>query len=279
MGINREKVLDAANKYVEKKKYDKAIVEFRRVMEADPNDSRTLHKIGELQAKMGLYAEAVDTFEAVARLYQSGGFAQRAVAVYKQIREILAQHPQLEARYGHVAPKLADLYRELGLTSEAQMLLNELGNLYMRQQREAEALEVFKKLAEIDHANPLAHLRVAEAMSRARDIDGAVEAFKTAATQLVQMERRDDAITVLERLLHHRADPDQARICAELYLARQRPPHDGMQALAKLQICYQASPRDVQVLTLLARAFELIGQRDKALDIHREIARLSGARS
>lgn len=279
MAINREKILDAANKYVEKKKYDKAIVEFRRIVDADPNDSRTLHKIGELQAKMGLYAEAVDTYEGVARLYQHGGFAQRAVAVYKQIREILAHHPQLEARYGHVAPKLVDLYREIGLTNDALTLLNELGTTYMRQQREAEALEVFKKIAEIDNANPLAHLRVAEGLSRAREISGAVEAFKTAARQLIEMDRRDDAITVLERLLHHQHDPEQARICAELYLARQRPPHDGMQALAKLQLCYQANPRDVHVLTLLAQAFELIGQRDKALNIHREIARLSGARS
>lgn len=279
MAINREKVLGEAQKYVEKKKYDKAIVELRKVMDADPSDSRTLHKIGELQTKLGLYADAVDTYEAVGRLYQHGGFAQRAVAVYKQIREILAAHPQLEARYGHVAPKLVDLYREIGLTNDALTLLNELAMTYQRQQREAEALEAFKKLAEIDHANPLAHLRVAEGLSRARDIDGAVEAFRTAATQLIEMERRDDAITVLERLLHHRQDPDQARICAELYLARQRPPHDGMQALAKLQICYQAMPRDIGVLTLLARAFDLIGQRDKAMNIQREIQRLSGARS
>lgn len=276
MAINREKILGEAQKFVEKRKYDKAIVELRKVMDADPNDSRTLHKIGELQGKLGLFAESIDTYEAVGRLYQHGGFAQRAVAVYKQIREILAAHPELASRYGHVAPKLVELYREIGLTSDAMALLNELAMMYQRQQREPEMFDAFKKIAEIDHANPLAHLRVAEGASRARDIDAAVEAFKTAASQLVQMERRDDAITVLERLLQHRADPDQARLCAELYLARQRPPHDGMHALAKLQICYQASPRDIGVLQMLAQAFELIGQRDKALNIHREIARLSG---
>ena len=278
MAFNREKVLAEAQKYIEKRKYDKAIVELRRVMEADPNDSRSLHKIGELQAKLGQFAEAIDTYEGVGRLYQHGGFAQRAVAVYQQIRDILRAHPQLEPRYGHIAPKLVDLYRELGLTSDALVLLNELATNYQRQHREPEALEADRKLAEIDHANPLAHLRVAEALSRARDIDGAVGAFQTAARQLIEMERRDDAIQVLERLLHHRPDPEAARTCAELYLARQRPPHDGMHALSKLQICYQANPRDVSVLSLLATAFELIGQRDKALNIHREIARLSGGR-
>lgn len=278
MAFNRDKALAEAQKYIEKRKYDKAIVELRRVMDADPNDSRTLHKIGELQAKLGLIAESVDTYEAVARLYQHGGFAQRAVAVYKQIREILQAHPQLEPRYGHVGPKLVDLYRELGLTNDALVLLNELAGIYQRQQREAEALDAYRKLAEIDSGNPLAHLRVAEALSRARDVDGAVLGFETAARLLLEMQRRDDAIQVLERLLHHRADPQHAKTCAELYLARQRSPQDGMQALAKLQLCYQMNPRDVNVLSMLARAFEMIGQRDKALNIHREIARLSGAR-
>lgn len=278
MAFNREKTLAEAQKYIEKRKYDKAILELRRVVDADPNDSRSLHKIGELQAKLGQFAEAVDTYEAVARLYQQGGFAQRAVAVYKQIREILQAHPQLEPRYGHVGPKLVDLYRELGLTNDALVLLNELAGVYQYQQRHAEALEAYRKLAEIDSANPLAHVRLAEALSRSRDVDGAVLGFQNAARLLLELHRRDDAIQVLERLLHHRADPEQARVCAELYLSRQRSPQDGMQALAKLQICYQANPRDTNVLGLLARAFETVGQRDKAQEIHREIARLSGGR-
>ena len=50
MAINRDKVLEAAQKYVEKKKYDKAVAELRKLVEADPNDARTLLKIGDLRA-------------------------------------------------------------------------------------------------------------------------------------------------------------------------------------------------------------------------------------
>ncbi|MBX3190242.1 MAG: tetratricopeptide repeat protein [Labilithrix sp.] len=279
MAINREKVLEAAQKYIEKRKYDKAVVELRRVVDADPSDARTLHKIGELQAKQNLIAEAVDTFERAAKLYADGGFAQKAVAVYKQIREMIArQMPQLEIRYGHIAPRLAELYRELGLGNEALALLEEVANGHLRQGRELEAVECFKQIASIDTQNPLAHLRVAEALSRARDIDGAVAEFEAAATLLIEADRRDDALQVLERLLQHRPDPRHARVCAELYLARSRPPHDGMYALTKLQLCFQANPRDVAVLSLLVRAFHMIGQIDKATEIQREIARLTQAR-
>jgi tetratricopeptide (TPR) repeat protein len=276
VAINREKILEAAQKYVEKRKYDKAVIELRHVVDADPHDARTLHKIGELQIKQGLFAEAINTFETVGKLYADGGFALKAIAVYKQIREIIAAHiPQVEERYRHIAPRLADLYRELGLTSDALALLEEIAASLHRQQRDAEAIDVVRKIADLDPTNPLPHLRVAEGLSRARDLEGAVVAFKEAASLLLQSDRHDDAIQVLERLLQHKADPEQARICAELYLARARPPHDGMQALAKLQICVQASPGNLEILGLIARAFEMIGQKEKSLEVQREMARLS----
>ena len=275
MAINREKVLEAAQKYVEKKKYDKAVQELQKLIEADPNDARTLLKIGDYQAKQGLHAEAISTYETVGKLYAHQGFALKAIAVYKQIREIIAKHvPQLEERYGHIPPKLAELYQQLGLTSDALAALDEVATRLQRQQKDDEAIEVFRKIVELDPTNPLPHLRLAEALSRVRDTDGAVNEFKTAAGQLAGIGRRDDALKVLERLLHHKQDSEQARICAELYLARGMP-QDGMQALSKLQVCFQANPRDFDTLSLLARAFNAIGQGAKAIEVQKEMARVA----
>lgn len=275
MAINREKVLEAAQKYVEKKKYDKAVQELHKLIEADPNDARTLLKIGDYQAKQGLHADAISTYETVGKLYAHQGFALKAIAVYKQIREIIAKHvPQLEERYGHIPPKLAELYQQLGLTSDALAALDEVATRLQRQQRDPEAIEVFRKIVELDPTNPLPHLRLAEALSRVKDIDGAVFEFKTAASQLAGIGRRDDALKVLERLLHHKQDSEQARICAELYLSRGMP-QDGMQALSKLQVCFQANPRDFDTLSLLARAFNAIGQGAKAIEVQKEMARVA----
>ena len=275
MAINRDKVLEAAQKYVEKKKYDKAVIEYQKLIDADPNDARTLLKIGDLQAKQGLHAEAISTYETVGKLYAHQGFALKAIAVYKQIREIIAKHvPQLEERYGHITPKLAELYQQLGLTSDALAALDEVATRLQRQQKDPEAIEVFRKIVELDPTNPLPHLRLAEALSRVKDTDGAVFEFKTAASQLAGIGRRDDALKVLERLLHHKPDSEQARICAELYLSRGQP-QDGMQALSKLQICFQANPRDFDTLSLLARAFNAIGQGAKAIEVQKEMARVA----
>ncbi len=268
-------MLEAAQKYVEKKKYDKAVLEYQKLIVADPNDARTLLKIGDLQAKQALHGEAISTYETVGKLYAHQGFALKAIAVYKQIREIIAKHvPQLEERYWHITPKLAELYQQLGLTSDALAALDEVATRLQRQQRDPEAIEVFHKIVQLDPANPLPHLRLAEALSRVHDTAGAVFEFKTAASQLAGIGRRDDALKVLERLLHHKPDIEQARICAELYLSRGQP-QDGMQALSKLQICFQANPRDFDTLSLLARAFNAIGQGAKAIEVQKEMARVA----
>jgi tetratricopeptide (TPR) repeat protein len=275
VAIDREKVLQAAQKYVEKKKYDKAVIEYQRLVAADPNDARTLLKIGDLQTKMGTYPDAISTYEGVGHLYAQQGFALKAIAVYKQIRELIAKHaPTLEERYGHITPKLAELYEQLGLVSDALAALDEVATRLQRQQRDDEAIQVCQKIVQLDPTNPLPHLRLAEALSRTRDIDGAVASFKTAATQLVQIGRRDDAVKVLERLLHHRPDLEQARLCAELYLQRGQP-QDGMLALAKLQVCFQADPRDLDTLALLSRAFTTIGQAAKSVEVQKEMARVA----
>ena len=215
MAIDREKTLAAAQKYVEKKRYDRAVAEYQKILQEDPNDARTLLKLGDLQSKMEAYAEAVATYERVGKFYAAQGFSLKAIAVYKQIREIIARHvPQLDAKYTHITPVLAELYQALGLTSDALAALDEVATRFQRQGREAEAIDVFRKIVELDPTNPLSHLRLAEALSRAKDAEGAVAEFAVASGQLVKLGRRDDALKVVERLLHHKADPVHARIAA-----------------------------------------------------------------
>ena len=275
MAIDREKILALAQKYVEKKRYDRAIAEYQKVIQEDPNDARTLLKIGDLQLKIEEYAGAIATYERVGKFYASQGFSLKAIAVYKQIREIISNRaPKLEEKYAHVTPKLAELYQQLGLTSDALSALDEVATRLQRQGRDQEAIGVIRKVVELDTSNPLPHLRLAEALLRGKDLDGAITEFAIAANQLATLGRRDDALKVIDRLLQHKPDPVHARAAAELYLARSAP-NDGLQALAKLQISFQANPRDLDTLGLLGRAFNQIGQAAKAIEVQKEMARIA----
>jgi len=273
--IDREKTLQAAQKYIEKKRYDRAIAEYQRIVQDDPNDARTLLKIGDLQARLQAYPEAIATYDRVGQYYSAQGFALKAIAVYKQIRELIKKHaPDLADRYGHIVPKLAEIYTQLGLTSDALAAYDEVATRLQRAGRDREAIEVFSKMVGLDAQNPLPHLRLAEARCRVQSLDEAIESFWTAAELLLSLDRRDDALKVIERILHFKVDPRYAHVAAELYLQRGTR-EDGLQALTKLQVCFQADPKNLDTLGLLAQAFTLIGQEAKSIEVYKEMARIA----
>ena len=275
MPIDREKVLQAAQKYVEKKRYDGAIAEYQKIIQEDPNDARTLLKIGDLQARLQAYPEAIATYDRVGQYYANQGFSLKAIAVYKQIREIIKKHaPDLADRYAHIGPRLAEIYTQLGLTSDALAAWDEVAARLQRAGRDREALDVFRKMVALDHGNPLPHLRLGEACCRVQALDDAVDSFWTAADLLLNLGRQDDALKVIERILHFRSDARFARVAAELYLGKGTR-EDGMQALSKLQICFEADPRDLDTLGLLGQAFTSIGQSEKAIEVYKEMARIA----
>lgn len=275
MALDREKILQAAQKHVDKKRFDKAIQEYQKIVQEDPNDARTLLKIGDLQARMEAYAEAIATYDRVGQFYSGQGFSLKAIAVYKQIRELIKKHvPQLEDRYGHITPKLAQIYTELGLTTDALAAYDEVATRLQRGGRDRDAIDVFRRMVGLDSTNPLPHLRLAEACCRVQAVDEAISSFWTAAELLIRLKRRDDALKVIERILHFRQDPRYAKVAAELYLERGEA-QDAMQALAKLQLCFQLDPKNLDILSLLSRAFIAIGQAPKAIEVKKEMARLA----
>lgn len=275
MAVDRDKVLQAAQKLVERKRYDKAVVEYQKLVAEDPKDVRTLLKIGDLYLKMEDYVEAITTYERVGQFYSLQGFALKAIAVYKQIREIIHKHvPQFEDRFGHIVPRLAEIYTQLGLTSDALAAYDEVATRLLRVGRDRDAIDIFKKVVDLDPNNPLPYLRLAEALIRVRDYDNAIQRFGTAAEILLKLGRRDDALKVVERLLQHRPDVRFARMAAEIYLDRGEA-SDGMSALSKLQLAFKENPRDLDTLVLLARAFDLLGHPDRALEVQKESARVA----
>ncbi|NUO53235.1 MAG: tetratricopeptide repeat protein [Polyangiaceae bacterium] len=275
MAFNRDKILQEAQKLVDKKKYDKAIAELQKVVADDPADVRTLLKIGDLYLRLDQHADAISTYERVGNFYSEQGFAVKAVAVYKQIREIVQKHaPHLEDRFGHVVPRLADLLTQLDLRSDALAYYDEMATRLQRIGRERDAIDVFRKIVGLDPQNPVSHLRLADAYTRVRDFDSAVTEYSQAAEILLRIDRKDDALRVVERLMQHRPEGRFARMSAEIYLGRAGP-NDAMAALTKLQIAFKENPREISTLDLLARAFDQLGQPSKAIEVQKEAARIA----
>ncbi|HVY46702.1 MAG TPA: tetratricopeptide repeat protein [Minicystis sp.] len=275
MAVDRDKILQAAQKLADRKQFGKAIAELSKLVADDPKDVRTLLKIGDYYLKDDQPVEAITTYERVGQFYSSQGFALKAIAVYKQIREIIHKHvPHLEDRFGHIVPRLAEIYTQLCLTSDAHAAYDEVASRLQRAGRDRDAIDIFRKVVELDPQNPLPHLRLGEAYVRVKDFDGAIRCFGAAAEILLKLGRKDDALKVVERLLQHRQEARFARMAAEIYLERGGPT-DGMAALTKLQICFKENPKDLDTLTLLAKAFDKLGQPAKSIEVQKEAARIA----
>ncbi len=273
MALDREKTLQAAQTYVDRKRYDRALAEYQKVIRDDPTDTRTLLKIGDIQARSEQFVDAIETYDKVADYYSGQGFALKAVAVYKQIRELIQRHAPHEAdRYVHVADRLVANYTELGLINDALATLDEEATRLRNAGREPQALRLYRRMTEVGAGAPIAHLRLAEALCRGQQVDEAMKSFWAAAQLLIQGGRKDDALRVIERMLHFKQEPTYAKLAARLYLQKGTE-EQGMVALSRLQICFQADPKDLETLELLAQAFQMIGQEPKSLEVKKEIAR------
>lgn len=264
MALNKDKVRAAAQRYLQKGQLDKAIREFNRIVEDDPKDVRTLLKVGDLQARKGDAAEATATYNRVAEHYSDQGFFLKAVAVYKQILK-------LQPTLTHINLKLAELYHQLGLISDATAQYRQISLQYEQEGKLEPCAEILQKMLELDPENIAGRIKLADIRAKQGMVEEAREAFQDAASVLKSQHRIDDYIKVAERIIHFDpSDLTTTRELADVYIQK----GDPRRALAKLQICFRATPKDITTLTLLAAAFRDLGQENKALSVYRELARV-----
>ena len=264
MAINRNKVLDAARKYQSRGQYDKAIVQYKKLVDTDKRDVRSLLKIGDLYVRKGDRGSAIETYETVAGHYAQQGFFLKAIAVYKQILKLDPSRLDAQVRLG-------EMYEQLQLISDAMSVFEDVSSAFMRAGDTDQALAMLGKMVELDPEHIPVRIKYAEALSRAGRTQEAANEFEQGALLLKDQGRLDDYVKVAERLLYHRSnDVRVAKELAETYISRRDP----KRALAKLQICFKADPRDVTTLSLLAEAFLMLSQTDKAVSVYREVARI-----
>ncbi|WP_338864204.1 tetratricopeptide repeat protein [Myxococcus stipitatus] len=262
--MDKNKIIEAAAKLVAKGAYDKAIKEYQKVLEVDPKDIRVLQKMGELYQKKNDNAQAAHFFTKVAESYSSDGFFLKAVALYKQVLKL---NPNLL----EVNLKLAELHQQLGLMSEAMAYFQIVANHYDKAGDTKASLDTLKKMVDLDPENVASKIKLAELYARENMTREAIQEFKRAAEYLKRNSRGDDWARVAERL--STLEPDNLPLAKELatsYLQR----GDQKRALAKLQVCFKADGRDVETLSLLAQAFQGLGQTSKTVSVYKELAKI-----
>jgi tetratricopeptide (TPR) repeat protein len=262
----KDKHLAAAQKYLERGSLEKALTEFQGAVKEDAKDTRTWLRMAEVHVRLGQNSKATEVYQKTVDLYVEQGFFQRAVAVYKNIIKLSPE--AIAARI-----KLADVYRQLGLFSDAIQQLEQAVALHQKAGQLAEALTAMRQILELNPDQPAARIRYAELAAQAGETDQAVVEFREAANLLKAQGRTDEFIRVAERILYYQ--PDDLLLGKELaasYLDR----NNARAALARLKPAFEANQSDPEILDLLARCFEQLGQPNKCLPVLKELCRLYG---
>jgi tetratricopeptide (TPR) repeat protein len=111
--IDKEKILDAAQKYIQKGQPKKAIKEYLRLIDSNPKDKRLYLKLGDIYLKSGDNESAIKEYLKLAELYEEDDLNFRAISAYKKVLSI-------NPRFFDAFHSMAKLYLKEGLIGSAK---------------------------------------------------------------------------------------------------------------------------------------------------------------
>lgn len=260
--INKRKLIESAQRNLQKGAVDKALKDYQTVLDADPRDTNVRLKVGDLLQKGGRNDEAIAAYLKVADQFQRDGFDAKAVALYKQVTK-------MDAKRHDVYVPLADLYQRLGLVSEAMGALQTAAEACQRDGRKREALDLLRRMANLDPANVTSRLKVAELLQQEKMLEEAVAEFREAAAELERQGDWEARAGVLERIVDLKPEcVEELEALAAAWLERRQP----RRAHAFAQKLVEADPSRPESQELLAHVLAGLGQEELAIDAFRACA-------
>ncbi|CAG1065740.1 hypothetical protein BAC1_01329 [uncultured bacterium] len=202
----KEKLIDKAQKLIQKGYLDKAIVEYRAAADADPRDISIRLRIGDLYVKLNKKAEAIKEYTEAARANAQRGFYLKAIAVYKQILKL---EENLETHN-----KLAELYLKQRLIADAVGEYSYIVHWYESRGKTNEVLELLKKMADIDPENIGVRLKLADLYQKLSFGKDALAEYSVIFEKLLSAGKLDKAEKVYLTLYH--ANPSEERVLSGL---------------------------------------------------------------
>jgi tetratricopeptide (TPR) repeat protein len=262
VAVNKRKILESAQKHLQKGALDKALEDYQTLLKADPKDSNTRLKVGDLHLKLGRTQDAIDAYLRVAQQFTNEGFDAKAVALYKQIAK-------LDEKRFEVHGQLGELYQRMGLSSEAMKALQTAADGAYRAGDKTTALGLLRRMGALDPSNTTNRLKVADLIRAEGKTDDAISEYEEVARELERQNNAEERLRVLERLLEF-APERASTLRAIAQAASACAAHEKACAAARKLLA--ATPQDNELLELLGKTLEAAGHADEAAAKFRELA-------
>lgn len=259
MAFNKSKTIESALKLLNQGKVPQAIGEYHQILKYDPKDQATLMTIGDLYARQGDLHQAAIAFERLAKVYLDDGFNSKAIAIYKKIAKLAPS--ELEP-----LEHLADLYVQQGVLSEARPLFLQLAEAHLKANQAPKAVEVLRRLIEIEPENSRVQMRLAELYNVMGLKTESAEAYVASAQRLFERGETAEALKFIERGLDVVPDNAAALLLKATILMAAGKDEDAAALLAQ----HPEADAGGEVTNLLVEAEVKCGHFENAADLGRK---------
>ncbi|HZP02096.1 MAG TPA: GAF domain-containing protein [Terriglobia bacterium] len=289
------KLLEKAEKLLQKQKYESALQTYREIHSARPNDTEVLSTLGDLYLKLGRTAEGLKVQSQLIDEYIRRNDTWKAVATCRRFLKLSPQDVSTLRKLGDLLDKggrksealevyrtALELYRKAGATAPRQECLEhilqldpddleghvELAELAAKTQQTALAKREFSSAAQLARAAGQED-RWAELAERAYRMDPADEAQAIALAEVhVKRDRAQEVVPLLEPVIKNR--PEDLLVLELLtlgYLARA----DCAKAEPLARTLYRKRPEKIELLLKVARGFAQLSEAGPAMQLAAEL--------
>ncbi|TVQ79043.1 MAG: hypothetical protein EA369_05595 [Bradymonadales bacterium] len=267
--MDKTKIFSLAEKAVLKGQTAKAIDYLNQIIRKDPKDAKALNKLADLYLKESQNPKAVEVLMRVGEIYHRDGFYSKAAAIYKRILKIQDQAPKEDLVEVH--HRLAELYQQLDLASEAMPHFKIVVDYYDQTENRESLLRVLKNISELDPTNMESQLKLAELFVSQEKPDEAEDALLRLEEVIVTERSLADVAKFYEKwceLFPQRIESLQKLV--ETYLTGGEP----KRALSSLQRAFRSDPYNPEILEMLSSTFRQLKQDDKSRAVDVELVKI-----
>ena len=260
LGFNKTKVIEAAQKHVQKGKIPAAIQEYQKVLAKEPRNLDILTIVAGLHESVGSKEEALKCLYKLGQVNLQAGFARNAIAFYRRIT-------RMDPNAIDAILQLAELYTLQGQLNDAKAQYKQASDFFSQRNQADKCVEVMEKILLLDPENVASKQRLAQMYAEVNRKDDAAGMYLSAAQGLADIGNRTEAESVLQRVRNMGlSTPEVLVLEARIQLEDDRP----ADAIATLEQVPEPS-LDREVLNLLFQACNSVGDSGRAATVARRL--------
>jgi len=252
--FDREGALKSAEKALRQGRIDAAIVEYVKVVEAQPRDWNSANALGDLYVRANQLDKGLQQFTRIADHLAAEGFFPKAAALFKKILKLKPDDEYALLQSGDIAARQ-------GTFADAKQYFQAVADKRKARGDRKGAAEIAIRLGTLDPDDLEARLRAAHLAAETGDAATALREFREVAARYEKQDRGAEALAALQAAFDiDQSDEGTRARLFDAYVAGNTP--DLARKVAS----------GATELKQVAAAFERAGQGDAVLEILGEIA-------